>query len=62
MRPATGPDEIDYERELSSNFTGRKDPKDGGIPMGTTRGGPSQLRQRQMLKKQIAQQGGGINV
>lgn len=62
LRPATGPDEIDYERELSSNFTGRKEPMDGGIAMGTTRGGPSQLRQRQMLKKQIAQQGGGINV
>jgi hypothetical protein len=62
LRPATGPDEIDYERELSSDFTGRKNPMDGGIAQGTTSGGPSQLRQRQMLKKQIAQQGGGINV
>lgn len=56
------PDEIDYERELSSDFTGRKYPMDGGIAQGTTTGGPSKLRQRQMLKKQIAQQGGGISV
>ena len=62
VAPSPGPDEIDYERELSSDFTGRKYPMDGGIAQGTTTGGPSQLRQRQMLKKQIAQQGGGINV
>ena len=62
LRPATGPDEIDHERELSSDCTGRKEPMDGGIATGTTKGGPSKLRQRQMLKRQAAQQGGGIDV
>jgi hypothetical protein len=57
LRPATGSDEIDYERELSSNFTGRKDPMDGGISMGTTRGGPSLLRQRQMAKTRLGNTG-----
>lgn len=57
LRPATGPDEIDYERELSSNFTGRKEPMDGGIAMGTTRGGPSLLRQRQMAKTRLGNTG-----
>jgi hypothetical protein len=55
------PDEKDRKREFRAKYKNDpvknyfpQDPLDGGIPQGTTKGGPSKLRQRQMGMKGAA--------